>query len=146
MPKATDKTDKQTVIEGEVVSVLELHQELESVEAELMQFEPFQKFMALRKAIDSKLKEVRKDIAEVMIPAYVAGEVDKTLKRDWGSITVTESDEFTVEIKDLPKDYKKSVPVMSMIKDFYHLHGKPPKGAEYTGKKYGITLRIKGVE
>lgn len=136
------KKDPKEVIEGEVVSVLTMQQELDSVEAELMAFEPFQRFTELRRAVANKEAEIRKAVSEVMIPAYIAGEVDKTVKGDWGSVTVTESDKFDIDEAALPAKFWKKVPDTTRIRATYQLEGKEPKGTKQT-KQYGIMIKFK---
>lgn len=135
--------DLKDEIEQEVTSALALSHELSDLEAQLNQNEQFRRFMELSKAVTTKMADVREHIESVMVPAYQAGQVDKSIKGDWGSVTVTESDEFDVDVAALPKELKKVIPDMGKVKDHYHLHGKAPKGATYKGKKYGIMLKIK---
>lgn len=131
------------IIEGEIGDALELQQQLEKLESQLMADERFKQFITLRDRVNTVWANTRKDIESVMVPAYEAGEIDKNVKGEWGSITVTESDEFDVDIKLLPKELKKIVPEMGKIKDYFHLHGKAPKGAVHKGKKYGIMTKFK---
>lgn len=135
--------DPKEIIESEVLDVQAQQRELEQLQMALSQNEQFTRFMELTKAVNTKMAEVRAHVEAVMVPAYQAGQVDKSLKGDWGSVTVTESDEFDVDVAALPKELKKTVPDMGKIKDHYHLHGKVPKGATYKGKRYGIMLKLK---
>lgn len=130
------------VIEGEVLSTIELQNELQSVEQELQQLPTFQRFMQLSKAVNEKTAEIRSSIEAVMVPAYQRGEVDKSVKGEWGSVTVTEADKFTIDEAALPPKFWKKVPDEAKIRKTYQLEGKAPKGTEHY-KKYGIMLKIK---
>lgn len=136
------KTNPKETIEGEVVEALEMQRQLDDVEATLMKIEAFQTFINLRKAVNERMSKVRKDVEAVMVPAYIAGDIDKTLKGDWGSVTVTESDQFEVDEKVLPPKFFKKVVDMTKIRGTFQLEGKPPKGTKPT-KKYGIMMKFK---
>lgn len=138
----SDTQKPEDVISGEVVSMLTLQKQLDDTEAELMQVEKFKQFIELRKTVNDKMAEIRKNVEAVMVPAYQAGEVDKSIKGDWGSITVKENDEFDIDEKLLPKDYWKKVPNMTLIRGKFQLEGKVPKGAKHI-KKYGIMMKFK---
>lgn len=136
-----NKDPKQT-IEGEVVSVVTMQQELANVENELMQLDAFKKFIELRKTVNDKMASIRDNVEFLMVPAYKAGQVDKTIKGDWGSVTVTESDTFEIDEAALPAKFFKKVVDTTKIRKTYQLEGKPPKGAT-PSKKYGIMIKFK---
>lgn len=136
------KLDEKTVIEGEVMDALTLQQKLDDTEHELMLDPRFKQYLALRDQVNKTWEQVRKNVADVMIPAYQAGKIDKTLKGSWGTITVTESDQFEIDEAELPRGYKKLVPDTTKIRDHYHFTGKTVKGAKQF-KKYGIMLKFK---
>lgn len=134
-------TDPKQTIEGEVLSVSEMQTQLSTLETELMQLESFQQFVALSKAVNNRMAEVRENIKQVMIPAYQKGDVDKTVKGDWGSVTVTETDDFEIDESALPKKYFKTVPDTSKIRKMYHLEG-GIKGVE-ASRKYNVMVKFK---
>jgi hypothetical protein len=135
------KANPKQIIEGEIVDALELQQQLEKLENQLMDDGRFRQFMALREKVNTVWANTRKDIESVMVPAYKAGEIDKNVKGEWGSITVTESDQFEIDEKTLPSKFFKKVPDTSKIRATYHLEGKAPKGTT-AFKKYGIMTRF----
>lgn len=132
----------QALIEGEVTSALAQQKELEELQVALSQNEQFTKFMELSKAVNEKMAEVRAHVEAVMVPAYQEGRVDKTIKGLWGSVTVTESDKFDIDEKELPAKFWKKVVDESKVRQTYQLEGKPPKGTK-PFKKYGIMLKLK---
>lgn len=135
-------SDPKTAIEGELLGAVDMQLQLAKLERELMHLEAFQNFIQLTKAVNDKMADVRKNIEAVMVPAYVAGEIDKSVKGEWGSVTVTESDVFDVDQSILQPKFFKKVVDTTKIRDTYHLEGKPPKGTT-PSKKYGIMIKFK---
>lgn len=134
------KTDE--VIEGEVLGVVELQRQLNDTEMELAKIPAFQQFISLRKEVNDRMGTIRANVEAVMVPAYQRGEVDKTIKGDWGSVTVTESDVFDIDELSLAPKFWKKVPDTTKIRATFQLEGKAPKGTVQS-KKYGITMRFK---
>src|SRR5947209_1425731 len=97
-----DPDNARRLIEGEVIGALAQQKELDEIESALMQNDQFKKFVALRDSVNKKWDEVRKQVETVMVAAYQAGSIDKTMKGEWGSITVVESDKFEIDEKELP--------------------------------------------
>lgn len=132
----------QQVIEEEVASAQELESQLATLESALMVNEQFQQFIQVRDQLNAKYGDIRKRVAEVMIPAYVAGEVDKSIKLPNGTITVTEKDVFDIDQAALPAKFWKKVPDDTKIRKTYQLEGVAPKGT-VRSIKYGIMLKFK---
>lgn len=135
-------TKPQEAIEGEVLSVLSLQKELAATEAKLEQMEVFKKFIELRKSVNDKMASIRTEVKAIMIPAYQKGQVDKTIKGDWGSVTVTVSDTFKIDEATLQPKFWKKIPDETKIRATYQLEGKSPKGTEHS-KTYNITMKFK---
>lgn len=133
--------DVKQAIEGEVLSTQELESQLSTLESELMSNPQFQQFVQVRNQLNEKYSQVRKNVADIMIPAYQAGEVDKSIKLPNGSITVTEKDVFEIDEKVLPPRFWKKVPDETKIRKTYQLEGVAPKGTVQS-KKYGIMLKF----
>ena len=137
--------DVKKVVEGEVLSTQELELQLTNVQNELAQNPKFQEFLSLRTALNNKYAEIRANVEAVMVSAYQAGDVDKSIKGDWGSVTVVEKDDFDIDEKLLPAKFWKKVPDTTLIRKTYQLEGKAPKGTTQK-TKYGIILKLKGQE
>lgn len=137
--------DPKQVIEGEVLDLQKQETELSQLQETLSQNEQFSRFMQLSKAVSSKREEVRKHIEAVMVPAYHNGQIDKSVKGEWGSATVIERDDFDITESLLPAKFFKRVPDTTKIRKTFQLEGKAPRGCTAI-KKYGIMLKIKGVE
>jgi hypothetical protein len=91
---------------------------------------------------DLTSSDIRAKVAEVMIPAYRAGEVGKAINGDWGSATVTEKDVFDIDPAALPAKFFKKVPDETRIRKTFQLEGVAPKGT-VRSVKYGIMLKFK---
>lgn len=137
--------DAKKAIEGEVLSTRELETQVAALESALMSNPQFQQFIQLRNQLNDKYAQVRKTVADIMIPAYQAGEVDKSLKLENGTITVTERDDFEVVESELPPRFWKKVPDTTRIRKTFQLEGSAPKGTKHV-KKYGIMLKFKREE
>jgi hypothetical protein len=134
MPK--DKQPKD-VISDEVADVFALQKSLEDIEQELMANEQFRKFLELQKTTQDQIATVWKNIETQMIEHDV-----KSVKGDWGSITIAERQNFKANLDELPSKFVKKVADLSKIANSYALEGKLPKGVERTITKY-LTKRIK---
>ena len=66
----------------------------------------------------------------------------KSLKGDWGSLTIAERTNFKVDLDNLPTKFVKKVADTTKIATAYKLDGKLPKGVETSTTKY-LTKRIK---
>lgn len=141
----TDTSDDEIVIENEVVSALKeegtLQTELMKLEEELREVSPqFQTFIekqAELRVVQAKNSEVWKQVEARMIEHDI-----KSIKGDWGSITIAERQNFKIDLDLLPAKFIKKVPDTTKIAASYRLEGKPPKGAEPYTTRY-LTKRIK---
>lgn len=132
----------EETIDAEVAEIILLQDELQKTEAALMKISSFKKFIVLRRTVEDKMSSLRNEIEAVMIPAYRDGKIDKSIKREWGSVTVTESDKFEINEDELPAKFWSKKPNESLIRKTYQLDGKPPKGTKHS-KKYGIMIKFK---
>ena len=60
----------------------------------------------------------------------------KTIKGDWGSITLAERQGWDIDENELPKKFFKRVVDTKRITDTFKLEGKAPKGATPRVTKY----------
>lgn len=128
---------KGTELEHEVEEVFALQRTLEETEQALMQNEQFRRFLELSKTVPQQIQAKWDEIEEVMIAKDI-----KSIKGDWGSITIAERQNFRVDLEQLPNKFIKKVPDTAKIKAATALEGKPPKGVEPYTTKY-LTKRIK---
>jgi len=136
------KTNLKEVIESEVSEVFELERLIGEVESELQSNPMFLKFLELQQAVNTKAAEVWKQVGDQMIEAYKAGKVDKTLKFDFGTLTIKDINELKIDEEQLPRNYFKRVPHTTKIRNDYALEGKLPKGVTVT-KKYQFSKSLK---
>jgi len=136
--------DLKKVIEEEVSEVFALERSMTEVETELRLNPDFVKFLELQKIINDKATEVWKQVGEQHIEAYKAGKVDKTLKFDFGTLTVKDINELEIDETELAPRYFKSVPNTTKIRNQYSLEGTLPKGVT-VNKKYQFSKSLKKV-
>jgi len=133
MPEPINKEDE---VKLEVASIIDKQRELESLESALAQNEQFQQFLAMKKEFDAVSAELWKRVEQQMIDNDI-----KSIKGDWGSITLAERLNFKTT-DELPSKFYKKVVDTTKLAATYKLEGKPIKGAEPYYTKY-ITKRLK---
>lgn len=89
------------------------------------------------KDLESSLKATWKQVEEVMIANDI-----KSVKGEWGSITIAEKMNFKGDVSEVPSKFVKKMLDTSKIKTYFTLEGKLPRGIESTTTKY-LTKRIK---
>lgn len=128
---------KEKILEEAVATTLELEHRLEELEQSLSEDPKFREFLAKQKEASQHIADSWKDIEEAMIQNKV-----KSIKGDWGSITIAERLNWKIDPELLPSKFIKKVPDTTKISTIFKLEGKAPKGCEPTYTKY-LTKRIK---
>ncbi len=132
------KTEEtKALITKSVQDVNQLQELLKKTEIELMQVEAFKDFIAMQKQFQEKSTQVWDLIEELMIANDI-----KTVKADWGSLTIGERIGFDIDHEELPSKYYKKVPDTKRIADTYKLTNKPIKGASVKYTRY-LLRRLK---
>jgi hypothetical protein len=126
----------QQLIEGEVLTTLDLQKSLEDMQTELMQNEQFRQFLELSKTVPAQIDAAWKRIEAQMIEHNI-----KSLKGDYGSITIAEKLAWDTT-DELPAKFYKKVVDTHKLSDTYRLEGRVPKGATPKYSKY-LTKRLK---
>lgn len=129
----------EEIIAGEVTDVLALEQTLEELELELAKNEQFRTFLQRQRDARIQIDSFWKKVETQMIEHNV-----KSVKGDWGSLTVAERINWTYN-EDLPAKFYKKVVDTKKLTDTFRLEGKAPKGSAPNYTKY-LTKRIKGQE
>lgn len=132
-------------IQLEIISVISKQRDLENQEHELMQDPRFANYLKAQKEFKTQSELFWEAIKNSMIASGI-----KSVKGEWGSITVAERTTFEVDETKLAKilnddgakKYFKEVPDVKKIGDDYKLKGKAPKGASPKVTQY-LTKRIK---
>jgi len=124
-------------IEGEVLETLALEKKLEDIESELMQNEKFRAFIEMQKTLPAQIAQTWDRIKDSMLENDI-----KSIKGDWGSITIAERTNWDIDYDQLPARYFQRVPNTKMISDTFKLTKKAPKGATPKYTKY-LHKRIK---
>lgn len=125
------------LINAEVTSALSLNQELADLEQQLSQNEQFQRFLELSKTVPAKLQATWDLVEQQMLEHNI-----KSIKGDWGSLTIAERLNWDYDPTMLPAKFFKKVVDTKKLSDTYRLEGKAPKGATPKYTKY-LTKRIK---
>ena len=126
---ATNK--EQEIIEKDVQQVLDAKQDLESLEQELMENPKFRQFIEMQKSFQEQSTTIWKNVELTMINNDI-----KSIKGEWGSVTIVEKTGFDIIPEELPIKFMKRVPDVKKIGDTYKLEGKLPKGATVRNTKY----------
>lgn len=115
----------------------DLQKQVESTVAlEIAMAEKARVLATAQKQINDTWKQVEKAMIDNNI---------KTIKGDWGSITVAERTSWDVDMNILPKRFIKKVADTAKIKAAFELEGEAPKGVTPKRTKY-LTKRIKDKE
>lgn len=118
MPEPTD------LVYAQVDQIIVMQTELAEA-TNVMMTDP--KFRALRDQqdlINTKMAELWKNVETVMIDNDI-----KSVKGDWGSLTIVERTDFDIDYAELPAKFFKKVVDTTKISGTYKLEGKAPKGA-----------------
>lgn len=118
-------------VESEVKEVLDMEQELARLEAELAQVEQFKQFIEFQRTVRDKTAEVFKNIEETMITNDI-----KTVKGDWGSLTIVERTNYSGDLTQVPKKFIKKVLDTTKVGQAHKLEGELPKGITTTTTKF----------
>jgi len=131
-------------IEQQVVSIItkehQLEQEMEQAQKALEADPKFKLFLQKQ----SQLKDAQTQSAAVWkeIEAKMIESDIKSIKGEWGYITIAERQNWNIDEALLPKKFFKKVVDTKRITDTFRLEGKPIAGAEPYTTKY-LTKKIK---
>lgn len=130
---------KEAEIKATVTEIMAAEQELADAQVALQQIPEFQKYHTMQQELNSKMALFWKTVETEMIDNNI-----KSIKGDFGTITVAERLSFDTNDELQPKFYKKVVDTKKLA-DTFRLTGKVPKGATPKYSKY-LTKRLKGIE
>lgn len=129
--------DIQQQLTTEIENMKSTEVELQLAEQQLMDNPEFKKFLNLQKAVNEKASEVWKHVEQVMLDNDI-----KTIKGEFGSVTLTERQSWDIDESELPKKFFKRVVDTKRVTDTFRLEGKAPKGCTSKVTKF-ITKRLK---
>jgi hypothetical protein len=124
-------------VNSEVEEVISLQKDLKSLEVQLSTNPVFIALLKRQKELTTQIAEFWKNIEQSMIENDV-----KSVKGDWGSVTIVERKKWKTDLDKLPNKFIKKVADEQKIALAYDLEGKVPVGAELSYTKY-LTKRIK---
>jgi predicted metal-dependent hydrolase len=131
------KKKPEEIIEGTVIEIVKLEKSLQAEEKELSLDPRFGKFLQRQKEAKQKIDLFWETIKNEMTEHSV-----KSIKGEWGSVTLTERIIFDIDEKELPEEFFKKMPDTKKIGDTFRLEGEAPKGTEPKHIKY-LVRKIK---
>lgn len=127
---------KPTKVERLAANVIALERTMQADEQAMMQNEQFKQFLQAQKEAKAQIAEVWAEIEKQMLAHDI-----KSIKGDWGTITIAERLNWKVTGELSPRYYKKVIDT-TKLSTLFRLEGKAPEGAEPYYTKY-LTKRIK---
>lgn len=124
-------------LEEQVMEVIKLQKDLQAEEQQIMADPRFSAFLQKQKQVTEQISAFWKDLETKMIENDI-----KSIKGEWGYITIAERLNFKIDETSLPKKFFKKVVDTKRLADTFRLEGKPINGAEPYTTKY-LTKRIK---
>lgn len=124
-------------VEKQVLATIKLQNDLEAEEREIQLDPKVAAFFKRQKEVQTQIADFWKAIETEMISKDI-----KTVKGDWGYITIAERQGWDVNEDQLPNKFFKKVVDTKRITDTYRLEGKAPKGCTPHTTKY-LTKHIK---
>ncbi len=125
------------IINDEIQTIIKFENQLATMEAELQKVELFQKYLKLSKELPAQLEQFWDQVKQHMEESNI-----KSVRGEWGSITLAERVSFDINEKELLPEYFKKVPNTKKIGDDFRLEGEPPIGATPKYTRY-LVKRIK---
>lgn len=131
---------KLTKPEQLVETVLSLERIVSADEKAMQQNEQFVAFLEAQDKAKKQIADYWAQIEKQMLDSNV-----KSIKGDWGSITIAERNTFAIDEETLAPRYFKRVPDTTKINTLFKLENKLPAGVTRGVTRY-ITKRIKVAE
>ena len=123
MPTKKSPKDK---VEKEVEKTLAIQDELTQLQAELEQDPKFQRLVELQKTVPKQMNDAWDKVFELM----EANDI-KSIKGEWGSVTVAERTYYSIEEFDkVDKNLLKDTLDTKKVGAYTDLHGELPEGVK----------------
>jgi hypothetical protein len=132
------KADPEKQVLTTVDQIVAMESQLATEQELLMQDERFADFIRKQQDYAERIAKFWKSVEDAMIVNNI-----KTVKGDWGYVTVAERDSFKGNIDLLPRKFVKKTADVKAIGEHYKLTGTLPAGADVTHTKY-LTKKLKG--
>lgn len=117
-------TNPEEEVKAEITEIVEKERQLIAMEVALSQNEQFKQFLAFQKEVKAQADTFWKKVEEQMIEHDI-----KTVKGDWGTVTIVERLGFDVDETELPRKYFKRVVDTTKLAQDYKLTDIAPRGA-----------------
>lgn len=129
--------DNSSAIKVQVDEVFAVEKSIDNRLQELLGPKKFNEFVSFQKQATEKISETWEAVKAAMIANNV-----KSIKGDFGSISIVERTSFKVNESELDDDYFKKQPDLKKIGSAYALLGEPPAGVTPHVTKF-LTKRLK---
>lgn len=137
MAKKKPEAAPEQEIENEVTDLLSQQKDLEEQEAKLMQVPEFAQYMIAQKKFQAQSEIYWESIQQQMEVHNI-----KSIKGNWGSISLVNKLGFDIDLKELPAKFIKKVADTKKIGEEFKLKGAAPKGATPKYSKF-LQKRLK---
>lgn len=109
-----------------------------------------EKALALEKQVGAKIAALKEQQDKInaewkAVEALMIQFDVKNIKGNWGSLTIAERLNWSIDHAMLPAKFWKKVPDTTKISSEFRLYGKSPKGCEPSYTKF-LTKRLKGAD
>lgn len=129
--KPNPPTKIESDLEEAAITALQLQEQIDNLEAQMLQNDLFKAFITKQKAAKAQIQETWDTIEAEMIKYHI-----KNIKRDWGTLTIANRPNWEIDESKLPEFYFKRVPDTKKIGDAFKLTGKSPNGVKRNVTKY----------
>lgn len=129
--------ESKTEAEKMAEDAIALQAEVDERQTALMQDERFREFIQFQREAEKRIQSTWAAVEAAMINHDI-----KSIKGDWGSLTIAERIGWDVDLKALPPRFLKKVPDFKKLTETFRLEGEAPKGATPKYTKF-LTKRIK---
>jgi hypothetical protein len=122
----------ETSLEHDVQEIVQEQKSLELQEAELLASNPqFAEFLKAQQAFKQRSEVMWASIEQGMVKNNI-----KSIKGDWGYITLAQRTNYKADLATLPAKFLKKVPDVKAIGDYHKLRNKLPPGVTPEVKMY----------
>ena len=129
---AKSKSKPEDKVEKEVKKTLAIQDEMQQLQTELEQDPKFQRLLELQRTVPKQMDEAWDKVFEVM----EANDV-KSIKGDWGSVTVVEREFYkATDLDKIDDTLTKTQLDTKKVGAYSKLNGKLPDGVTSTTKRY----------
>lgn len=133
-------SDKINDVQKEVEEVVQLERQLANINNQIASNPAFVEMLQQQRDLSQRINLFWDTVKNAMIDSDI-----KSIKGDWGYVTLAERKNYKVDMDALPSKFLKKVADTTKIGNYEKLEGKLPAGVTIEHTRY-ITKKIKEVE